>query len=252
MRPKPYTLSATLIVGFLTWTLVVSAQKPNKFEDAQQRSQDAAMIITTLAVLPDSDLPKELAERALAIGVFPKVKKETMMFGSFSQGYGVISARTENGWTMPAFYEFSGGGYGSPFSGAEINGIVMLFMKKDAVSWFEKGGVKLRGDKKAIEGPVGVITDEQRKELEGAQILAYAYYNGRLSGKSFGKSFWKTFLLNPDNKINTPLYGLKGREVLAGTKIGDKPEIPASIPKYTEALQKYYSAPNAASSSARN
>ena len=232
---------ATLIVALLTLTTnVVDAEKANKFEDAQQRSQDAALIVTTLAVLPESDLPKELAERAQAIGVFPKVKKETMMFSSFSQGYGVISARTENGWTMPAFYEFFGGGYGNPFAGAETNAVVLLFMTKDAVSWFEKGGVKLRGEKKAIEGPVGSITDAQRKEIEGAQILAYAYYNGKLSGKAFGKSFWKTFYLNPDNNINTPLYGMKGREVLAGKKIGDTPERPATIPKYTEALQKYY------------
>ena len=246
MRPRTHPLFATLIAGFLMWTSVVSA-KPDKFEDAQERSQDAARIIATLAVLPDSDLPKELAEKAYAIGVFPKVKKETMMFSQFSQGYGVISARTENGWTMPAFYEFFGGGYGGLFAGAETNAVVLLFMTKDAVGWFEKGGVKLRGDKKAIEGPVGSITDAQRKEIEGAQILAYAYYNGRLSGKSFGKSFWKTFYLNPDNNINTPLYGMKGREVLAGTKIGDRPAMPASIPKYTEALQKYYSAPTASS-----
>ena len=237
MRLRIFT---TLIAGLLTWTFVVSAQKPNKFEDAQQRSEDAGRIMSLLAVLPEADLPKEIADRAQAIAVFPKVKKETMLFGSFSQGYGVISARTEAGWTMPAFYEFSGGGYGSPFAGAEINGIMMLFMTKDAIGWFEKGGVKLRGNKNAIEGPVGTISDEQRKELEGAHILAYAYYNGRLSGRAFGKGFWKTFILNPDNKINTPLYGMKGREVLAGKKIESPVEIPAAIPKFTEALDKYY------------
>jgi hypothetical protein len=143
---------------------------------------------------------------------------------------------------MPAFYEFSGGGYGNPFARAESNGVVLLFMTKDALSWFEKGGVKLRNEKKAIEGPVAVITDAQRKEIEGAQILAYAYYNGRLSGKAFGKSFWKSFLLNPDNNINTPLYGMKGREVLAGAKIDSSRTIPSTIPTFTEALQKYYGA----------
>ena len=102
MRLRIFT---ALIAGLLTWTLVVSAQKPNKFEDAQQRSEDAGRIISMLALLPDTDLPKEIADKAQAIAVFPKVKKETMLFGSFSQGYGVISARTEAGWTMPAFRE---------------------------------------------------------------------------------------------------------------------------------------------------
>jgi hypothetical protein len=69
-----------------------------------------------------------------------------------------------------------------------------------------------------------------------------------LSGKAFGKSFWKSFLLNPDNNINTPLYGMKGREVLAGKKIENTAVIPATIPKVTEALEKYYGAPKTSSS----
>ena len=231
--------------AFILGSLIVTAaaQKPNKFEDAQERARDAARIITLLGVLPDNDLPRELIDRAQAIGVFPQVTKETPgYFSSVTQGYGVISARTETGWTMPAFYEFAGGGYGNPFARSETSGILLLFMTKDAVSWFEEGKVKLRNEKKAIEGPVGILTDAQRQEIKGAQILAYAYLNGKLSGKSFGKSFWKSFLLNPDNKINTPLYGMKGREVLAGEKI-QVTAIPPTIPTVTEALQKYYPAP---------
>jgi hypothetical protein len=50
--------------------------------------------------------------------------------------------------------------------------------------------VPLTNEKKALPGPVGDITAEQRKEMEGAQIFAYAYYNGRLNSTAFGKSFW--------------------------------------------------------------
>ena len=246
MLPKIKTPTLALALALLmTCPLAVTAQKPNKFEDAQQRSKDAGRLITLLGVLPDSELPKELVEKAYAIGVFPKVTKESAGFSSITQGYGVISARSESGWTLPAFYQFSGGGYGNPFAKSETHGVILLFMTKEAVSWFEKGGVPLKNEKKAIEGPVGAISDDQRKEIEGAQILAYAYYNGSLSGKAFGKSFWKSFLLNPDNKINTPLYGMKGREVLAGTKIEETDTIPAAIPVFTEALEKYYGSPKA-------
>jgi len=216
------------------------AQKQgNKFPDAIERSGDAARIISMLALLPDSGFPKELVDKAMAVGVFPKVTRETTGFTHLTQGYGVISARQENGWTSPAFYQFMGGGYGSPFAKEEKNGVILLFMTKDAVSWFEKGGVPLKNEKKAIPGPVGAMTDEQRKELEGAQILAYAYYNGKLNGTAFGKSFWKKFLLDPDNNINKPLYGMKGREVLAGQKI-DSQTLPAGISALQEALTKYY------------
>ncbi len=77
--------------------------------------------------------------------------------------------------------------------------------------------------------------------MEGAHILAYAYFNGSLKGTTFGKSFWKNFALNPDNKINKPLYGMKGREVLAGKKV-EIASLPAGIPVYQEVLQQHYGA----------
>jgi lipid-binding SYLF domain-containing protein len=220
-----------------------STQKQgNKFPDAIERSGDAARIVSLLAVLPDSGFPKDLVDKAVAIGVFPKVTRETAFVTHLTQGYGVISARQENGWTPPAYYQFSGGGYGSPFAKNETNAVILLFMTKDAVSWFEKGGVPLTNEKKAIAGPVGAVTEEHRKELEGAQILAYAYYNGKLNGTAFGKSFWKKFLLDPDNNINKPLYGMKGREVLAGQKLNSQ-ALPPGVSAYQEALAKYYPKP---------
>lgn len=213
----------------------------NKFQHAIDRSGDAGRIIELLAVVPESTLPKELIEKAEAVAVFPKVLKQTALFSQVTQGYGVISARLEDGWSVPSFYAFGGGGYGNPFAKNETFGIILLFMTKDAVAEFEKGGVKLKGEKKALAGPVGTITDEQRKEMEGAQILAYAYFNGKLKGTDFGTSFWKSFRLNPDNNINKPLYKMKGREVLAGKKV-DTSSLPVGITAYQEALQKYYGA----------
>jgi len=222
-------------------TTSVHSQKadPIKFQHAVNRSADAARILSLLAIAPESDLPKEIADRAEAIGVFPKVVKETMMFNSFSKGYGVISARTGQGWTLPAFYSFQGGGYGNPFANTETYAVILFFMTKDSLKWFEKGGVALANQQKALEGPVKTVTDEQRKELADAHILAYAYYNGKLDGRSFGKSFWKSFALNPDNNINSPVYGVKGREILAGAKI-DPANVVSGIPEYQATLMKYY------------
>jgi lipid-binding SYLF domain-containing protein len=237
---RPLTTFFALLFITCLATFQTFAQKPakNKFQHAIDRSEDAGRIITLLSAVPDSGFPKELIEKAEAVGVFPKVTKETSLFSQISQGYGVISTRSANGWTLPAFYEFFGGGYGNPFAKDDTFGIILLFMTKDAVEAFEKGGVKLKGEKKAIEGPVGVITDEQRRELEGAHILAYAYFNGKLKGTAFGKSFWKNFFLNPDNNINKPLYGMKGREVLAGKEVNTA-SLPGGINAYQEALTKY-------------
>lgn len=237
-----FTVLLVTALCIVSGNLAAAQKKENTFTDAIERSGDAGRIISLLALLPESGLPRELLDRCEAVGVFPEVKRETLMFTQMSEGYGVISARQEHGWTAPAFYEFTGGGYGSPFAKPDKNGVILLFVTKDAVGWFEKGGVPLKGEKKTIPGPVGPLTDEQRKELEGAHILAYAYYNGKLNGTAFGKSFWKRFLLNPDNNINKPLYGMKGREVLAGQKV-DPQALPSGITAFQEALTKHYARP---------
>lgn len=237
MLRRRITLAACL--GLTAALVALAPARADNFEDAVARSQSAGRIVSSLALVPESGFPKELMDKAQAVGVFPKVKTETMMFTKATDGYGVISARGAGGWTAPAFYEFYGGGYGNPFSKDENFGVILLFMTKDAVAGFEKGGVKLKGEKKALGGPTGALTDEQRRELEGAQILAYAYFNGELKGTAFGKSFWKSFYLDPDNNINKPLYGVKGREVLAGAKV-DTSKLPAGITAFQEALQKHY------------
>src|SRR5437867_1844949 len=147
------TLTALLLLHPTSSSFSSYAQKPDprKFQHAVNRSADAGRIVTLLAVAPESGLPKEIADRAEAIGVFPKVIKETAMFSQMSKGYGVISARTNKGWTLPAFYQFSGGGYGNPFANTETYAVILLFMSKDSLKWFEKGAVPLTNQKKAIE-----------------------------------------------------------------------------------------------------
>ncbi len=224
-----------------------SAQKPpGRFGHAVERSRDSARIVSLLALVPDSGLPKELVDKAQAFAVFPRVKSEASLFTTFSQGYGVISSRTLDGWTMPAFYAFGGGGYTKTFlQKNDVHAVVLLFMSDESLGWFEKGGVPLKNERKAVAGPVGTLTEQQRKEIEGAHILAYLYYNGRLDGTPFGKSFWKSFGLNPDNNINKPMYGIKGREVLAREKIPASP-IPDGIDAFQQALQTHYATPKPA------
>jgi hypothetical protein len=45
--------------------------------------------------------------------------------------------------------------------------------------------------------------------------------------------------LNPDNNINNPVYGMKGREVLAGKQIDPSTVVPG-ITSFQDALTKYF------------
>src|SRR6185436_16435509 len=92
--------------------------------------------------------------------------------------------------------------------------VILLFLNKDAVSWFGEGESKFKADRGALLGPVGAITEDQSKSLTGTEILAYAYYEGRLNGDKVDPDFFKEFILKQDNNINMPLYGMKGRDIL--------------------------------------
>jgi hypothetical protein len=60
--------SVSLLVMFALLPFGAFAQKPNKFEDALERSKDAGRIVSLLALMPDGDLPKELVDKAQAMG----------------------------------------------------------------------------------------------------------------------------------------------------------------------------------------
>jgi len=233
-----FLIKSLAICGLLI--LIVAhgmAQKPGaeRFAHAVERSRDAARILPLLTAISDEAIPKELIDKSSAIGVFPKVERETIYFTHMIHGYGVISVRRNDNWTMPAFYQFMGAGYGNPFSEKENYGVVLLFFGQDTIDSFEKGGVRLNKEKQTVAGPVGTIDEAQRKELESAGVVAYAYYNGKLKGVEYNSRF----ALNPDNNINTPMYGMKGREILAG-KEPDPAALPEGIAAYRDALRKYY------------
>jgi lipid-binding SYLF domain-containing protein len=229
-------LSATGVFASLSPT--PQNRDPGKYNYAVVRSQDAAKIVSLFTEFPRSGFPTELISKAKAIAVFPRVTKETLLFQQSIKGYGVICARTGKGWTEPAFYQFLGGGYSGTFVGEDQITVILLFMTKEAISWFEKGAIPLKGAKKVLAGPVAPITEQQQHEIAEAHIIGYIYDNSDLTGNKFGARF-KNFAVNPDNNINKPVYGMKGREVLAG-----KPIVAASVPPgivaFQEILQKYY------------
>jgi lipid-binding SYLF domain-containing protein len=228
-------------VSLFSWPAFPHPPDPKKFDFAVVRSQDAAKIISLLAELPQVGFPKELMDKVEGVGVFPRVTKETLLFQQSVNGYGVVCVRAEKGWTLPAFYRFMGGGYTSTFVNEDQISVIVLFMDKEALAWFEKGRVGLTEQEKVVAGPVGTISDAQKAEIAGAHVIGYIYDNSKLQGSRFSSGS-KSFVLNPDNNINKPLYGMKGREVLAGKQV-DVGSIPRGITAYQEALQKYYSRP---------
>jgi lipid-binding SYLF domain-containing protein len=195
------------------------AQKINKakLNNAARRSGAAAKVLTKVAALPDNEtIPRELLDRAKAVGVFPTLDKVNLLFEKATSGYGVISMRAPGGWGWPAYYAFGVGGFGLTSLKFEKPDVIILFMTDAAVEKFQSGRVKFKNETSVFAGPVGKLTHEKENEIRAANVIAYLVANGKVTGLKMDSDFLTEAVINPDNNINKAVYGLKAREVLAG------------------------------------
>jgi lipid-binding SYLF domain-containing protein len=241
---KPMFRFAFIIFAVIAFPCLISAQagSTQKFSDAVRRSQESAKIIGQIAELTSGGIPKEVIDKAQAVIVFPKVTTLKLIMEKGIKGRGVASARQGTTWTLPAYYNFGGlVEFELTSIGQESTNIILLFMDKDAVSWFQKGVINFTGEKTPLAGPLEPATDEQKMRAAYTHIIAYALAKDKLIGKMLEADIYKGFAIGPDNHINQPLYHLKGPEVLAGKKI-DPALLLNGISTFQEALKKYWPA----------
>ena len=223
------------VVGIISIVLVTCALgmpafagNGKKADEATRRSKDAAAVFNEIMGAPDNGIPKELIDKAQAIAVFPSVVKAAFIFGG-REGKGVISRRTAQGWTTPAFFNLGGGSFGAQI-GADKTDYVLLIMN-------EKGLNALLGDKFEIGGEIGVAAGPVGRETSAAtdaqlnaEILTYSRSKGLFAGVAL-----KGTAITPDNKLNEAFYGMKAGGVLSG----EVSRIPSGVSIFPETLSRY-------------
>jgi lipid-binding SYLF domain-containing protein len=202
-----------------------------KLADATKNSQEAADTFTEIMNVPDKGIPRDLLDKAEAIGVFEVVKAGFIVGGR--SGHGVISRRVKGGWGAPAFYNLNGGSFGLQIGAAKIE-LVLLFMNTGAVDSLMKDKFEMGGEGSVAAGPVGrsaaASTDAQLK----AQILSYSRSKGLFAGLEI-----KGVVISPDNNDNEPVYGMKASEVLAPAKQWKITEMPVGVRIFPRTLARY-------------
>jgi lipid-binding SYLF domain-containing protein len=226
----------TRVAGLLGLVLVLcliagptyAKKSGKKANEATKRSQDAATVFNEIMGAADKSIPKELIDKAQAIAVFPGVLKAAFIFGG-REGKGVISRRTADGWTTPAFFNLGGGSFGAQI-GADKTDYVLLVMN-------EKGLNGLLGDKFAIGGEVGVAAGPVGREASAAtdaqlkaEILTYSRSKGLFAGVDLNGT-----AITPDNKLNEAFYGMKARDILSGAVAAT----PSSVNVFPQTLSRY-------------
>jgi SH3 domain-containing YSC84-like protein 1 len=142
-------------------------------------------------------IPASLLQAAKCVAVVPKLTKAGLIVGG-EHGNGVVSCRTANGWSAPAFITITGGSVGLQ-AGGEHQEIVLL-MNDQGRQELINGHWDL-GAEAVAAGPT---SDTGVGESTGwkAPVLSYAHSRGAYAGANLQGS-----KIDLDQDANHNLYG---------------------------------------------
>ncbi len=206
-----------LIIGVLFCGVPAQAQMSS---NEQERVRNAAEVVTAMRDAPDKGIPEELWEKANCVVVLPDVKKAAFGIGG-EFGKGLMSCRTANGWSAPAFMEMAKGSFGFQIGGQEAD-LVLLVMNKQGIDKMLKDKVTLGADASVSAGPVGRTGAAATDARLNAQILSYSRSKGLFAGIDVSGG-----VLRPDKDANAHAYGasVAAFDVVNGAQVTAPPQV---------------------------
>jgi lipid-binding SYLF domain-containing protein len=178
-------LSSTLLVAFLSLSLVATGQTANdqtKESKATDRAQAAAEVLNEIQGTPDKGIPGEVLGSAECVAVVPSMLKGGFIVGA-KYGRGLASCRTPKGWSAPAFFVVTGGSIGFQIGGQAVD-LVMLIMNNDGMKHLLSSKFALGADASVAAGPVGRHAEGNTDWKMRAQVLTYSRARGIFAGVS--------------------------------------------------------------------
>lgn len=218
-------------VLLLTIPAPLASAKKDRLEDATRHSREAAEVFTEIMNVREKAIPKELLDKAEAIAVFPGVIKAAFIFGG-KGGQGVISRRTRNGWSAPAFLNLGGGSFGAQI-GATKTDYVLLIMNESGLDGLLKDKMELGGEVGVAAGPVGREAAASTNPRLDAGILSYSRSKGAFIGAAL-----KGAVINHDNDLNEAVYKMKASELLTNGSM-TLSQMPVGVRIFPRTLGRY-------------
>ena len=180
-------------------------------EGGSKDVRGATDVLRKIMNVPDKAIPRELLEKAEAIGVFPSVVKAGFIIGGRG-GAGVVARRTTNGWSAPVFYNIGGASVGAQI-GVEKTDYIMLFMNEGALRELLNDKLAFEGNLSFAAGPIGRSVGAATNATLESGILIWSRSKGAFVGASIGGA-----VLTADNSKNQAFYKMNAGEIL------EKPE----------------------------
>ena len=179
----------SLISAFMVFSTLCWAKDEGDRERLRDRLNKAGTILDEITSAPDKGVPQEIMAHARCVGVIPTMMKAGFGFGG-EYGQGVVTCRTNKGWSAPAFYRLGGGTFGLQIGGQAVD-VVMLFMNDSGVESLMAHKVKLGVDASASAGPVGRTAAADTNIAMHSEILTYSRSRGLFAGISLKGSWFE-------------------------------------------------------------
>lgn len=201
------TIPAALIVALAVTPLMGRPADPDR------RMRDAVSALSRIMTAPERRIPEALLERAHCVVVVPDLEVGTFVVtGRAGHGFVVCRRVAQAGWSAPAAIRIDGGRVGFRVGGS-VADLVMLAMTANAGDRWLDAKYVLGADGAVEAGPVGRTLSALTAAQTRADVLAWSWSNGLLSGVALEGA-----TLRQDLDENDTLYGrrLATRDIVRG------------------------------------
>ena len=222
--------AAAALAGLFLFTVQPHAQQAAAESREAERIREAVTVFSEIMMAEDNAIPRSILGKAEAIAIFPNTIKAGFVVGG-TRGRGILSARTESGWSAPAFLTVTGGSFGLQIGGQAAD-VILVITNRRGLENLVANQFKIGADASVAAGPVGrdaqAATDIQLR----AQILSYSRARGLFAGVTVNGS-----TIRQDRDANARFYGkpLDTRQVVLGGEAG----APDPVGAWREALERH-------------
>ncbi len=224
---QSFTKRFAVVAVFVLLSSLAFAQADR--EKQLERIEDAGDIMQEIMDAPDKGIPEEIIGSAKCVAIVPSLVKAGFVFGG-EYGHGIVSCRTEKGWSAPAFFGIKGGTFGLQIGGQAVD-LVMLIMNDRGMRCLLSSKFELGADASVAAGPVGRHAEGATDWKMIAQVLTYSRSRGAFAGITL-----KGALISQDDNDTRLFYG---KLVPYRTLLTDGYEAPKDAHPFLAALDKY-------------
>jgi len=217
-------LAAAVLAGLPAATLA-------RQSDEARRVREASVVFGEIMTAEDDAIPRSLLGDAEGIAVFPGTLRAGFIFGGM-RGRGILSARTESGWSPPAFLTLTGGSFGLQIGGQAVD-LILVIRNRRGLENLVSNQFKLGAAAAVAAGPLGREAEASTDLQLRAQILSYSRARGLFAGVTVNGS-----TVRQDQDANERFYGqrLETQQIVFGSATVDQP---TPVDVWLQTLDRY-------------